>query len=139
MLKDHNYMIPGMPIQEGDKLKSGFLNIHLQCHIDKPSAQDVPFLHPWGEDPYYRTSAQINKNVISETPKVLFTTRVMMDAEKEDLPPPTAYKLPSMFKPFNPDKEINHEYTQEKFCSFIEEAKFYGMQSPPAKYNKNFS
>ena len=62
-----------------------------------------------------------------------------MDAKREDIPPPNAYKLRSMFRPFDPEKENSHEYTQEKFCSFIEEAKYFGMQSPPAKYDKNYT
>ena len=69
-------------------------------------------------------------------PKVLFTESIISQSKKKGVPAPGAYKTHELFgKSSRPPNKIDS--SEEKFCGFIEQAKWKGAQTPFAQWDKN--
>jgi len=117
-LEEGIFEIPKIAKQKEDKYKAGFLNHHLKLHSFVPPARDVPFLHPWGKDPYYKTSCEIKRGKLNKDPKITYTEKLMRNEKRKGYPAakyniPSEFDIPVMKEPIG-DK-------QEKFLSFVED------------------
>jgi len=80
------FEIPKIAKQKEDKAKSGFLNHHLKAHGYVPAAKDVPYLHPWGKDPYFKTTCELKRGKLNKDPKISWTARIMKMEKKKNYP-----------------------------------------------------
>ena len=75
-LKDHNYFSQKLPTDTTDREKYHFITKAIKEKEWIPDAQEIPGMHPWGEDKYYHTSADDNKYLMSKLKKTTMTARV---------------------------------------------------------------
>lgn len=85
-LEDFNYKIPAFPVQKCSKFREGYLYNHLKSHSFVPGAKDVPFLHEWGKDPYFKHSAELKRGKMPTDPKITWTHRTMKEAKRNNYP-----------------------------------------------------
>ena len=86
----------------------------------------------------YHNSQIMKKNLLSKTPKILFTRRVMMQAIKDGTPGPM-YDFKDSFENCHPDNLKKYICQEEKMCAPFDEAAFHGMQSPGYKYTPGYN
>ena len=135
-LKDHNYFSQKLPADTTSREKYHFITQAIKQKEWIPDAQEIPGMHPWGEDKYYRNSAEENKYLMSKLKKTTMTARVQRQAREEGVPGPK-YDLKNQ-SDFYHNEIYKHHESAEKFCGFIDEAEWQGHQSPPHKYNPKY-
>lgn len=91
---------------------------------------------PWVEGTYHNSQI-MKKYLISKTPKILFTQKVMMQSLKDGTPGPM-YDFKDSFEDCHPDNIKKYICQEEKMCGLIDEATFHGMQSPGFKYTPGY-
>ena len=72
-----------------------------------------------------------------KAPKITSSEAAMKLAIKRGVPAPTAYKTQEFIGQGVKARQESGD-KQEKICGFIEQAKWEGMKTPGAKYDKNF-
>lgn len=76
LLEDNIYKIKSLPKDVTNREKYHFITMAAKKHAFVPGAGDMPGLHPWGTDKYFKHSADNRKWVLTKTPKTSMTERV---------------------------------------------------------------
>jgi hypothetical protein len=76
LLADNNYKIKSAPKDVTNRDKYHFITIAAKKHAFVPAAGDMPGLHAWGTDKYFKHSADNMKWVLTKTPKTSMTEDV---------------------------------------------------------------
>lgn len=118
------------------KYKAGFVYNQIKLHGFVPPAKDVPFLHPWGQDPYFKTSVENKRGKLNKDPKITFAERIMRDEKRKGVPA-AKYKFTSEFD--IEIEKIDKGNKAEKFLSFVEDEIARGQSVPGPIYNPNFN
>eukprot|EP00347_Sterkiella_histriomuscorum_P004088 403361797 len=131
------YHLPNTNIITQRPRTTKFTTYNVPHFIDKytKSREFVP-------GPKYDTMQDWKNNLkargqFSKSPRVTFTETVIKESKWLEHPGPGAYKHFDGFKKNKHDK-VNVAL-RDKFCEFIEEAKFVGTETPAPKYDLNYT
>jgi len=85
----------------------------------------------------FATTQGKHRGCFLKAKKITSSEAAMKLAIKRNIPAPTAYKTQEFIGHGVKAREQSGD-KQEKICAFIEEAKWEGMRTPGAKYDKKF-
>ena len=112
-----------MPRSSTSKFKAGFTYNHIKQYGQSPAAKDVPGLHAWGTDKYYKMSADNMRGVLPKGKKVTMTEQTMKTSKKNDFPG-AKYAVDEGFKLTGSKARGNRE---RKSLYFQDEAEYFAQ------------
>jgi len=110
--------------------KDNFIDIHLKNNNWQPSAAKYDLIKDWSKN-------FAGRGKFLKGPKITFTEGVLQENKKRPKPAPTSYDFKQYLgKSIKPSAKPT--VASEKFCSFIDQAKWHGHQTPGNKHNVSF-